>query len=106
MGANDRDFFLYNDIIARLHKEKISDDKKKIEKNLSEHAWPKNPGLFSIQRESRLPQKTYITKSPGVQCDKGHASFDQACPLSVSKSPKRAGSRDELMVSCLPARAS
>lgn len=36
VGANDRDFFYYNDIIARLHKEKISDN---IKKRILEKTW-------------------------------------------------------------------
>lgn len=69
VGANDRDFFyIYIDIIARLHKERryLIIKTKKIEKKLDWTWPPRTKGFFSIQRESRLPQKTYITKSP--QC--------------------------------------
>lgn len=61
-------FFIYIDIIARLHKERryLIIKKKKIEKKLDWTWPPRTQGFFSIQRESRLPQKTYITKSP--QC--------------------------------------
>lgn len=63
-------FFIYIAIIARLHKERrYLIIKKKIEKKL-DWTWPprtpRTGGFFSIQRESRLPQKNIHHKIPPV----------------------------------------
>lgn len=102
-------FFIYIDIIARLHKERrYLIIKKKKEKKL-DWTWPPRTQLraFSLSSVNHVYHRKHTSQNPpSVQCGEALAPFDQACPLSVWKLPKRAGSRDELMVSCLPARAS